>query len=437
MREYAPLCQRQVDYIRKAMNSWLNVAEGGKRAGKNLINIIAWAAILEIHPDKLHLAGGVSQSTAMTNIIDSNGFGLMFIFEGRCRKGQYNGRDALLIKTKTGEKAVIIAGGADSRSASLIKGMSLGTAYVTEANECNEQFIKEVMDRTIASSNRKIFFDLNPKPPAHWFYADILNYQDQRAAEGKDDKYNYGHFTIADNRSITPTQLATELAKYDPTTIWYQRDILGKRTSASGRIYTSYDYKDVAVTPEEIAKMNFQELVVGVDVGGTDATVATLTGFTRGWDKVVHIDYMYDKQGIDNKMSERLYAQMIVEWLIPWTHIYPKIGTVYVDSANKLFQTSLREEMIKRGLQRFTVRSFDKSDGILQRIELTCMLMAQGRYKVNTRMTKMHEALQMAVWSDEEFQRGEWVRVDDGSYPVDCLDSAEYSMYSHKRFLIR
>ena len=161
MREYAPLCQRQVDYIRKAMNSWLNIAEGGKRAGKNITNIIAWAAVLEVHPDKLHLAGGVSQSTAMMNIIDSDGFGLMHIFEGRCKKGQYNGRDALLIKTKTGEKAVIIAGGADSRSASLIKGMSLGTAYITEANECHPSFVHEVIDRTLASSKRQIFMDLN------------------------------------------------------------------------------------------------------------------------------------------------------------------------------------------------------------------------------------------------------------------------------------
>lgn len=43
----------------------------------------------------------------------------------------------------------------------------------------------------------------------------------------------------------------------------------------------------------------------------------------------------------------------------------------------------------------------------------------------------------MAVWSDADWAKGDWVRVDDGSYPVDCLDSAEYSMYSLKRFIIR
>lgn len=436
MNDLAPLCDKQTEYIHRSLKSWLNVAEGGKRAGKNITNLISWATSLDIHPDKIHLAAGVSQSAAMMNIIDSDGYGLQHIFEGRCRMGQYNGRDALLINTQTGEKAIVIAGGGDSRSASLIKGMSLGTAYITEANECHETFVQEVMDRTLASKKRQLFFDLNPKPPAHWFYAEILDYQDLLKQQGRNPGYNYGHFTIADNWSIPRDKLLQELDKYDPASIWYQRDILGKRTSASGRIYTSYTYDDVAVTPEQIHEMQFQELAIGVDVGGTDATVATLTGLTKGYKQAVHIDGLYHKQGIDNRMDETMYVKLLVEWLIPWAQVYPQIGTIFVDSANKLFISGLRHELDRRGLQRFTVRGFDKSDGILARIELICMLMAQGRYKVSTRLKKWHEALQMAVWSDKEFEKGEWVRVDDGSYPVDCLDSSEYSLYPLKRFLI-
>lgn len=436
MNEYSPLCRKQTQYIKRSLNSWLNVAEGGKRAGKNITNLISWATTLDIHPDKIHLAAGVSQSAAMMNIIDSDGYGLQHIFEGRCRMGQYNGRDALLLQTQTGEKAIVIAGGGDSRSASLIKGMSLGTAYITEANECHETFVEEVIDRTLASKKRQLFFDLNPKPPRHWFYTEILNYQDELREQGRNPGYNYGHFTIADNRSIPPDKLKVELDKYDKASIWYQRDILGKRIAASGRIYTSYNYDDVAITPEDIRQMQFQELTVGVDVGGTDATVATLTGLTRNWREAVHIDGMYHKQGIDNKMDSSLYAKMIVEWLIPWTKIYPAIGTIFVDSANKLFIGDLRHELDRRGLQRYAVRGFDKSDGILERIELTCMLLAQGRYKINSRLSKWHEAMQNAVWDDSQFEKGEWVRLDDGSYPVDCLDSSEYSLYPLKRFLL-
>lgn len=122
MINFAPFDTRQVDYIRRSQHSWLNVAEGGKRAGKNIMNVVAWAAAIEDSDDVLHLAAGVSQAAARMNIIDSDGMGLEHIFEGRCKYGQYNGRDALIIDTRKGKKAVIIAGGGDIRSASLIKG---------------------------------------------------------------------------------------------------------------------------------------------------------------------------------------------------------------------------------------------------------------------------------------------------------------------------
>lgn len=436
MIQYAPFCKKQADYIQRSAFSWLNVAEGGKRAGKNITNLIAWAMSIETHPDRLHLAAGVSQSSAKMNILDSDGFGLQWIFAGRCRMGQVNGRDALIIASQTGEKVVIIAGGGDSRSASLIKGHSYGTAYITEVNECHPTFVEEVFDRTLASGKRQLFFDLNPKPPRHWFYADILDYQDALKAQGQNPGYNYEHFTIADNRSISREALLSALAKYDRSSIWYQRDIEGKRVSASGRIYTGYSYKAVAVTPEQIRGMRFKELAVGVDVGGTDATVATLCGLTQGFKEVVLIDGMYDKQGISDKMDEATYAKMVVEWLIPWAMVYPLLGVIYCDSANKLFRRALEKELISRGMGRFIVRAFNKADGILPRIELNSMLLSMGRFKISSAMRPWHDAYQNATWSMEAYERGEWERTDDGSYPVDALDSAEYGFYGFKRYLV-
>lgn len=436
MIEYSPLCKKQSDYILRSIPGWLNVAEGGKRSGKNIMNLIAWAACLEDHPDKLHLAAGVSISAAKLNIIDSNGYGLLYIFAGRCEYKPYEDRDALRIQTKTGEKIVLITGGGDVHATPKIKGNTYGSVYVTEVNECHPDFVKECFTRTLTSSNRKLFFDLNPKAPAHWFYEEILNFYDRESSTGRVHGYNYAHFTVADNLSINYDQLKLLLNTYDKNSIWYQRDILGLRTSASGRIYTSYVYKDVALTAEQIREKRFVELAVGVDVGGTDATAATLTGVTQGFNELCLIDGLFDKQGISDKMDEATYARRIVDWLIPWTKIYPTLGTVYVDSANKLFRRALELEINKRGLMRFNVRSFDKSDGILSRIELASMLFAQGRLKISDRMHKWHEAFQMAIWDTEEYSKGEWVRVDDGSYPVDALDSAEYSFYGFRRYLI-
>ena len=263
---YAGFTAAQAAYIRRAQSAWLNVAEGGKRAGKNIINLVAWASVLETHPDRLHLAAGVSQSSAKMNIVDSDGFGLQWLFAGRCRAGQYNGRDALILQTKTGEKAVIIAGGGDSRSASLIKGHSYATAYITEVNECHKTFVQEVVDRTLASSKRQIFFGPQPQAARPLVLFRVSGLSGRAQAQGRNPGYNYGHFTIADNLSIPKDKLIAELGKYDRSSIWFQRDILGRRTSASGRIYTSYDYRDVAVTPQQIREMDFAELSVGIDV---------------------------------------------------------------------------------------------------------------------------------------------------------------------------
>ncbi len=120
--EYAPLNQKQLDYIYRCQDSWLNVAEGGKRAGKNLINLLAWAACIEHHPDKLHIAAGVTIAQAKMNILDSNGFGLRFMFDGRCRVGKYNDKEAIYINCGGVEKVVIFAGGGKVSDAALIKG---------------------------------------------------------------------------------------------------------------------------------------------------------------------------------------------------------------------------------------------------------------------------------------------------------------------------
>ena len=45
-------------------------------------------------------------------------------------------------------------------------------AYVTEANECDPTFLKEVEDRTLSSDDRKIFHDLNPKGTKHSHYTE-------------------------------------------------------------------------------------------------------------------------------------------------------------------------------------------------------------------------------------------------------------------------
>ncbi|AGK95618.1 phage terminase, large subunit, PBSX family [Clostridium pasteurianum BC1] len=437
MINYAPLTGRQSEYIKNSVDSWLSVLEGGKRAGKNIINLIAYSMCLEVHPDKLHLVAGVSLAAARMNIIDSNGFGLKYLFDGRSREGKYEGKEALFIETNTGEKVIIIAGGGKANDAAKIKGNSYGSAYLTEVNECSQSFVQEVFDRTLSSSKRQIFFDLNPMPPSHWFYRDILDYQDQLKENGENPGYSYAHFTIWDNLSIKNDRLRAVLKPYDKSSLWYQADILGKRTAATGRIYTGYSYKEVVITRDYIKDKKFIQFSIGIDIGGTDATVATLTGYTVKYGEIIELDGYYHKQGKSSGYTHDKYAKEIVDKIEEWIKTYPSffIGTIiFCESADKLFRQALSNELRRRGINIQVVPSY-KKEGIIDRIRLVNILINQGRYKIMQHLKPWIEAIENATWDEKKRTEGEWVRTDDGSYPVDCLDSSEYSIQPFKKRL--
>ena len=255
MSKYAPFCEKQAEYIKRCYQNWLNVAEGGKRAGKNVINLIAWADTVENHPDRLHLAGGVSVASAKLNIIDSNGYGLKNWFKGRCRSGKYEEREALYVYTLSGqEKIVLISGGGKEGDEKYIKGNSYGTAYITEANECAKSFIKEVFDRTISSADRWIGLDLNPKPSLHWFYKEVLDVHQQNALKYPDYGLNYEHFTLYDNLSLDTETLRKIIRTYDKNSIWFKRDIEGLRISAEGAVYDMFNQEEHVITDENLKK---------------------------------------------------------------------------------------------------------------------------------------------------------------------------------------
>lgn len=200
----APFSQNQMRFFWNCFDHWFNVAEGGKRGGKNVLITMAYCTILEKHPSRIHLIAGVSTATARLNILDCDGFGLKNYFEGRCREGTYQNRDCLYIQTATGEKVVLVSGGGKAGDEKLIKGNTYGTAYITEANECSETFIKEVFDRTLSSPDRKVFHDLNPKAEGHWYYENILNLHEKKQNENPEYGFNYGHMPAAELAVIVP-----------------------------------------------------------------------------------------------------------------------------------------------------------------------------------------------------------------------------------------
>lgn len=274
----SPFSKRQQEYFFRCFSpsNWFHVAEGGKRGGKNVLQTLAFCSLLETHKNKIHLIAGVSVATAKLNILDCDGYGLLNYFEGRCREGKYKDRDCVYVKTKTGEKVVLVSGGGKDGDEKLIKGNTYGMAYVTEANECHIKFLKEVFDRTVSSSDRKVFHDLNPKEEEHWYYTDILSFHQEQQEKDESYGYNYGHFTLVDNMSLSDAKIRKILTTYNKGSVWYRRDIKGERAVAEGIIFrrfaednTPYLYEDKELFDERgELKRTPSKVVMGIDFGG-------------------------------------------------------------------------------------------------------------------------------------------------------------------------
>lgn len=359
MNRPAPLSERQYEYMQRCINSWFNVAEGGKRGGKNVLQTLIFCSLLETHKNKIHLVAGVSNATAKLNILDCDGYGLLNYFAGRCREGKYKDRDCVYVQTKTGEKIVLVSGGGKDGDEKLIKGNTYGMAYVTEANECHRKFLKEVFDRTLSSTDRKIFHDLNPKEEEHWYYTEILKFHEEQQANDENYGYNYGHFTLVDNMSMSDEKIRTVLKTYQKGTVWYKRDIKGERAVAEGIIFRKFAENNIPyLCDDSILKYNKDgelfprpsKVIIGMDFGGNGSmTTMVCSLYFRGYHFIypVEEDYLELSPDIDaNNICDKY-----IEFYRRCAAKYERIDWTFPDSASTTMINSLRSAAKKRGFR--------------------------------------------------------------------------------------
>ena len=412
----APFTQNQVDYLHRTMTSWYNVAEGGKRGGKNVLQVLAFCMALQNHPNKLHLIAGVSQTTAKLNIVDCDGFGLMNFFDGKCRQGKYNDRSALFVQTKTGEKIILVSGGAKDGDEKYIKGNTYGMAYVTEANECHPNFIQEVFDRTLSSADRKIFHDLNPKAESHWYYTDVLDFHQEKQRGDRNYGYNYGHFTIADNLSIDDEKLRNTLKTYQKGTVWYERDILGRRKTAQGIIFPNFasDQTPYIIKQEDLPK-RFRSIECGFDIGGNGSAYAmTCTG--QGYDGIQY------KLKAEKRQADKMSMDDVEGFVTGFCDYIEKKYDVRIESIN-----CDHIDVIINTINDNTKYSAGKcyKPPLQDRVFLYSKLFKTQKVKfVEDECEDLIDELCELVFDPKS---EEAVYLDDGSYQIDCWDSNIYS----------
>lgn len=405
-------------YIKTALRNRMCVAEGAIRSGKTIDHCIIAAAYLEQTPDKFHLASGSTIGNAKLNIGVCNGFGLENLFRGRCRWGKFKDNEALFIQTQTGEKVVIFVGGAKADSYKRILGNSYGLWIATEINEHYDStdsrvsFIKVAFGRQVAAQKPLTLWDLNPSNPKAAIYEDYI---DKYRKDGITGGYQYEHFTIHDNATVTPERLAEIESRYDPNTVWYRRDILGERAVAEGLIYQRF-----ADRPDDYIIHGYPQInhaVIGVDFGGgTSAHAFCCLGFSGN--RIIVLDDFREKRALDATRLSNDFVDFVRRCQMRWL-----VTDVWCDSAEQTLINSLRTAAAMNRLPVNIGNALKKP--INDRIRALCILMGANRFLIHESAENTIDALKTAIWDAKQLT--EDVRLDDGTTNIDNLDALEYA----------
>lgn len=390
------------------------------------------------------MASGSTLANAKLNIGECNGFGLEHQFKGRCRWGKFKDNEALYIQTKAGEKIVIFVGGGKADSYKKILGNSYGLWIATEINEhydCDESkesFIKVAFARQLASDNPKWFWDLNPGNPLADIYTKYIDLWAKNCLVGG---YNYQHFTIYDNAAITEQRKQEIISQYDPTSIWYQRDILGKRVVAEGLIYQEFkDYhiikmKDWNAIDEDGNYTNpirkaLKFITIGVDFGGNiSAHSFNATGFTNQFRKFGTIK----QKRIPNRIDDKELTEEFIKFIKELKEEYPNVNIIDIrcDSAEQTliagFERALRENNLA-----IPINNAIKGE-ILDRIRFYCKMFSTNKYFILECCEPLILAFKTAIWEKDKND----VRLDDGKQDIDSLDGQEYSTEPYVDVLVQ
>lgn len=317
--DWKPFSRKHKKYIKASFDNWFMCAEGAIRSGKTIDHCIIASMYLETCPDKIHLASGSTIANAKMNIGDCNGYGLEHIFRGRCKWGLYQGNEALYIRTKTGMKVVIFAGGGKADSYKKILGNSYGLWIATEINlhydskNSETSFIKVALGRQVASKKPMVLWDLNPCNPNHDIYT---NYIDKYQEEGLEGGYCYEHFTIDDNLSITPERRKQIESTYTVGSVWWRRDIKGERCKPEGLCYPMWE-SALVDSPPKTKEGKIEEALdycLSIDYGTYNAFACLLWAkYGDVWYAIREYYYSGRTEGIQK--SDEDYAKDIEGWL--------------------------------------------------------------------------------------------------------------------------
>jgi hypothetical protein len=266
---------------------------------------------------------------------------------------------------------------------------------------------------------------MNPVSPSAYIYTHLDRMSKAVREDGESD-WNYKSVSLFDNNALTDQQKQAYASLFDPNSIEYKRNILGKREAEEGIIYTYFNNNKEKCKINEKDEYTFLKghkgfVSIGIDysLGGSSNTA-----FVASWilDDFRMI-YVFADELLDTKdKTPQWVVDKFKEFLIKvQKRSNNAVRLIFADYAQKILTNSVRQSTRQIAPN---VQVLDcVKDKINNRIELKNCLMCQGKYFICSTATNVLDATESAIWDNKHSD----TRLDNGTYSVDTLDAEEYS----------
>lgn len=440
----APFDDSYKEYLRKCEDSDINCLEGAIRSGKTIVNLVAFSHYVDNHKEGgLFVASSTTASIAWEILAENRGntsqdgkygadqgFGLLYLFKGRCKRTKIKGSPGLSILNKYKKKVdIVFVGAKNAGCCETVRGLTIQGWIATELENHSvvegDDFIGFMFGRMLGARNFKAFLDLNPSYPSNRMYTEYLD----NFAKLPTIKFNYLKCSLFNNTALSQEQIDRTLSLYkDKNSVMYKRDILGERAASAGGIFTDFAVNSDKYIITDICNMKFENCfyTMGIDFGGNGSnTAVVLTKISNNFKSVIPLyDDELNMSDPDN-VTVKAYEDFLKRFFYSIRSIFGNIVILYCycDNADPVMVNETTR--ILRDISKPTRVYGCIKRTIKDRIKLKAALMSTGHWKVYKDATHVINSTQTQVWNNKIGHEDE--RLDDGTCDIDIADAEEYS----------
>lgn len=211
----------------------------------------------------------------------------------------------------------------------------------------------------------------------------------------------------------------------------YKSIYLGFPANLGGGCYKTFDPAK-HIKP---ASNNYIDIMIGVDFGGNDATVATAIGILPNYKGIEVFDTYYHKNGVTGGVKNiNNYATDIMEFCERVYLRFERPITLFLDSANNTTLGMLLNDYTMTAQYGYVVMGYlnkmkkrkqtnKKKSSIQERIDVTELMFAANYLTIDNSGGQCEELI--TAIEEATYKNGN--RLDDKTVNVDSLDSLEYA----------